>query len=313
MLSDRTRLAPRRSALPHPWAADKKPVRGFVCVTICRAIASSSPAAASAGWRRRSRCTRSACPASSSRRCARCARSASASTCSPTRCASSTTSASAQADLDRVGLPAKEWALVGLNGNDIYSEPRGLLAGYNWPQYAVHRGQFHMLLHDKVVRAHRARTRCGSAAASPATARTPTAASPRLIEHADGSTSRGARRAADRRRRHPLGGARADASRRSRRSTGAARSCGAARPGRKPIRTGASFVGLGTHRQRMVFYPISHPDPQTGLVDDQLDRRGHDGQRRGLEAERLVPPGARSPTSRITSTTGSGTGSTCRR
>ena len=30
-----------------------------------------------------------------------------------------------QADLDRVGLPAKEWALVGLNGNDIYSEPRG--------------------------------------------------------------------------------------------------------------------------------------------------------------------------------------------
>src|SRR3569833_1212622 len=53
-----------------------------------------------------------------------------------------------QGDLDRVGLPAKEGALVGLNGNDIYSEPRGLLAGYNWPQYAVHRGQFHMLLHD---------------------------------------------------------------------------------------------------------------------------------------------------------------------
>ena len=33
----------------------------------------------------------------------------------------------------------------------------------------------------------------------------------------------------------------------------------------KPIRTGASFVGLGTHRQRVVFYPISHPDPRTGL------------------------------------------------
>src|SRR3954464_5079495 len=29
------------------------------------------------------------------------------------------------ADLDAVGVPAKEWALVGLNGNDIYSEPRG--------------------------------------------------------------------------------------------------------------------------------------------------------------------------------------------
>src|SRR5262249_40451657 len=56
-----------------------------------------------------------------------------------------------QADLDRIGLPAREWALVGLNGNDIYAEPRGLLAGYKWPQYAVHRGHFHMLLHEKVI------------------------------------------------------------------------------------------------------------------------------------------------------------------
>src|SRR5512138_2027756 len=54
-------------------------------------------------------------------------------------------------DLDQVGVPAKEWALVGLNGNDIYSEPRGLLAGYNWPQYAVHRGKLHMLLYDVLV------------------------------------------------------------------------------------------------------------------------------------------------------------------
>ena len=35
----------------------------------------------------------------------------------------------------------------------------------------------------------------------------------------------------------------------------------------KPIRTGASFVGLGTHRHRVVFYPISGPDPRTGLAD----------------------------------------------
>ncbi|MGH8764194.1 MAG: FAD-dependent monooxygenase, partial [Burkholderiales bacterium] len=54
-------------------------------------------------------------------------------------------------DLERVGLPAKEWALVGLNGNDIYSEPRGRLAGYQWPQYAVHRGEFHLLLYRTLV------------------------------------------------------------------------------------------------------------------------------------------------------------------
>jgi hypothetical protein len=63
-----------------------------------------------------------------------------------------------QADLDRVGVPVKEWALVGLNGNDIYSEPRGVLAGYRWPQYAVHRGRLHMLLFHT----------CGWRAASPA-------------------------------------------------------------------------------------------------------------------------------------------------
>ena len=34
----------------------------------------------------------------------------------------------------------------------------------------------------------------------------------------------------------------------------------------KPIRTGSSFVRLGTHRHRMVIYPISPPDPDTGLA-----------------------------------------------
>jgi 2-polyprenyl-6-methoxyphenol hydroxylase-like FAD-dependent oxidoreductase len=52
-----------------------------------------------------------------------------------------------EAELDEVGVPAKEWALVGLNGNDIYSETRGRLAGYRWPQYALHRGQLQMLLY----------------------------------------------------------------------------------------------------------------------------------------------------------------------
>ena len=37
--------------------------------------------------------------------------------------------------LATIGVQTKEWALVGLNGNDVYSEPRGLLAGYKWPQY----------------------------------------------------------------------------------------------------------------------------------------------------------------------------------
>ena len=167
-------------------------------------------------------------------------------------------------DLDRVGLPAKEWALVGLNGNDIYSESRGLLAGYNWPQYAVHRGYFHMLLHEKVVeRVGPKAVRLGSRVIGYRKHADGTVSA--LIEEADGSTSEvsgtlliGADgiHSAVRAQMHPAqppihwGGAVM-----WRGTTWA-----------KPIRSGSSFVGLGTHRQRMVFYPISHPDPQTGLA-----------------------------------------------
>src|SRR5205814_4919413 len=49
--------------------------------------------------------------------------------------------------LDAIGLQTREWALVGLNGNEVYSEWRGLKAGYNWPQYSVHRGGLQMLLY----------------------------------------------------------------------------------------------------------------------------------------------------------------------
>ena len=54
-------------------------------------------------------------------------------------------------DLDSIGIQTKEWALVGLNGNDIYSEPRGRSAGYHWPQYSVHRGELQMLLYRKLL------------------------------------------------------------------------------------------------------------------------------------------------------------------
>jgi 2-polyprenyl-6-methoxyphenol hydroxylase-like FAD-dependent oxidoreductase len=168
-----------------------------------------------------------------------------------------------QEDLDGVGLPAKEWALVGLNGNDIYSEPRGLLAGYRWPQYAVHRGQFHALLYEKLVeRIGRKAVRLGSRITGYRKNSDGNVSA--LIEHADGSTSEATGtlligadgiHSAIRAQMHPTqppihwGGAVM-----WRGTTWA-----------KPIRSGSSFVGLGTHRHRIVFYPISHPDPQTGL------------------------------------------------
>jgi 5-methylphenazine-1-carboxylate 1-monooxygenase len=168
------------------------------------------------------------------------------------------------ADLDRIGVPAKEWALVGLNGNDIYSEPRGLLAGYNWPQYAVHRGLFHMLLHEKVVeRIGPDVVRLGSRVSG--YRKNSDGSVTALIEQADGSNieATGALligadgiHSAVRAQMHPAqppihwGGA----------VMWRGVTWGT------PIRTGSSFVGLGTHRHRIVFYPISHPDPQTGLA-----------------------------------------------
>jgi len=165
--------------------------------------------------------------------------------------------------LDTIGLPAKEWALVGLNGNDVYSETRGLLAGYNWPQYAVHRGQFQFLLYRTAAeRLGAGRLRTGMQVTGyrnhgdgvTALVRARNGATIEiegsLLIGADGLHS------AIRAQMHPD---------QPRIQWGGAIMWRGMSPG-VPIRTGASFVGLGTHRHRIVFYPISHPDPQTGIA-----------------------------------------------
>ena len=52
-------------------------------------------------------------------------------------------------DMNTFGVEAREWALVGRQGQEIYAELRGTDAGYHWPQYAAHRGQFHMALYQR--------------------------------------------------------------------------------------------------------------------------------------------------------------------
>ncbi len=166
--------------------------------------------------------------------------------------------------LDRVGISVQEWALVGLNGKDVYSEARGQSAGYKWPQYAVHRGQLHMLLAKTLVK------RAGAEALKLGHKVTGYAfdadgSVDALVRLADGNVIRqrgtlliGADgiHSAVRSQMHPeqppinWGGA----------IMWRGTTLG------KPIRTGSSFVGLGTHRHRVVFYPISPPHPATGLA-----------------------------------------------
>ena len=163
--------------------------------------------------------------------------------------------------LDQVGVQAREWALVGLNGKEVYAEPRGLEAGYNWPQYAAHRGALHMLFYREVV------ARLGPDAVLLGTKVTGYIKTDdgvrvnlsdgrhmpaRLLIGADGIHS------AVRQQMHPdqppihWGGA--------------VMWRGTVRA--KPLRTGSSFVGFGTHRHRMVIYPISAPDADgTALIN----------------------------------------------
>ena len=51
-----------------------------------------------------------------------------------------------ESDLREIGIEAEEWALFFYGAHEIWTESRGTLAGYNWPQFSVHRGAFQMRL-----------------------------------------------------------------------------------------------------------------------------------------------------------------------
>ena len=165
--------------------------------------------------------------------------------------------------LDTIGIQAREWALVGRNGKDIYAEPRGLPAGYRWPQYSVHRGRLQMLLYRTMLdRLGASALRLGHRVVGYRNEPDGVVAS---IETRDGRTleARGALlvgadglHSAVRAQMHP---------RQPPIHWGGAIMWRGTTPG-VPIRSGASFVGLGSLKHRVVFYPISQPDPASGLA-----------------------------------------------
>jgi 2-polyprenyl-6-methoxyphenol hydroxylase-like FAD-dependent oxidoreductase len=59
-------------------------------------------------------------------------------------------------DLDALGIPTAELRYYSKRGQLIWAEPRGLAAGYAFPQYSLHRGLLQMLLLEAV------RTRLGA-------------------------------------------------------------------------------------------------------------------------------------------------------
>ena len=164
--------------------------------------------------------------------------------------------------LDDIGILAKEWALFAQGGKLVWSEPRGLDAGYNWPQYSVHRGQLQMVLLEAVE--HRLGSEVIVVGAklldyeSSDTTVTARFRSPdgdvfsetgSILIGADGIHSR------VRAQMHPDQGAP---------HWGGAVMWRGVSQG-LPCRTANSFVLVGSLAQRFVCYPISKPDPTTGL------------------------------------------------
>ena len=166
-----------------------------------------------------------------------------------------------ESELAEIGIQAKEWALVGKNGNDVWSEPRGLDAGYRWPQYSVHRGHLQMMLYRQVLK------RLGpKAVISDSRLKGYNNDNDHVLAHfvdsdgkeqkVEGSILVGADglHSSVRAQMHPNDG--------PPKWGGAVMWRGTTQA--KPIRTGASFVLLGKLEQRFVCYPISQPDPITG-------------------------------------------------
>ena len=160
--------------------------------------------------------------------------------------------------LDTIGVSAKEWALVGLNGKEVYAEKRGLDAGYKWPQFAAHRGELLMLLYRTLIERAGAESVMLDARVDKYL-KQPSGEVDVSVKGRDGSRFQisgslviGADgiHSAVRAQMHPAqppihwGGAIM--------WRGTVRA--------KPLRTESSFIGLGTHQHRMVIYPISKPE-----------------------------------------------------
>jgi 2-polyprenyl-6-methoxyphenol hydroxylase-like FAD-dependent oxidoreductase len=166
--------------------------------------------------------------------------------------------------LDRIGIQTREWALVGLNGKDVYSEPRGLLAGYKWPQYSVHRGKLQMMLyHAAIKRLGTNAIRTGQRVMG--YRNTDDGVEVQVKSRAGGLTELTGSMLVAAEGLHSAVRSQMYPDQPPIQWGGAIMWRGVTKG--KPIRTGASFVGFGTHHHRVVFYPISQPDPDTRLAD----------------------------------------------
>ena len=116
--------------------------------------------------------------------------------------------------LDAHAVRTKELAYFSKHGKPIWSEPRGIEAGYKWPQFSIHRGTLQQILLDTAIE-RLGRENILTSHHLSGWSETENGVRAEFIDKATGK-SQGSfrRRAADRGRRHPFGGARKTLSRR---------------------------------------------------------------------------------------------------
>jgi len=162
--------------------------------------------------------------------------------------------------LDDIGVATQTYGFYTRTGVEIWTEPRGLAAGYHWPQYSVHRGQLQMRLYQALL--ERAGPDC-IVLDHPASHFTQDGDSVTLHFHGDTPPQNGAAligadgvHSAIRHQMYPDEG--------PPKWSGAILWRGTSEA--KPFLTSASMILAGNDHIRMVAYPISKPDPVTGLA-----------------------------------------------
>ena len=165
-----------------------------------------------------------------------------------------------QTHLDAIGVRTRQYGFYTKTGLEIWAEPRGLHAGYTWPQYSIHRGQLQMMLLDEL----RLRAGADCVVTGAGVLRYETGPQSVRLILSDGTTAEGdlviaadGIRSAIRAQMQPDEGEPI--------WNGAIMWRGVSRAA--PFLGGAAMILSGHDTQRFVAYPISATDPETGLAD----------------------------------------------
>ena len=160
--------------------------------------------------------------------------------------------------LDEIGVRTRQYGFYTKLGKTIWEEPRGTWAGYAWPQYSIHRGKLQMLLYHTLL--ERAGPDCVQTGARAVAFENTSSGAVLHLEQ--GRVEGGLIVAADgihsaiRSQMYPQEGPPIWGGAVLWRATSIA----------KPFFGGGAMALIGHDTQRLVAYPISNPDPETGKV-----------------------------------------------